>query len=128
MTLTRKNRDFLLMEEILHQLIWQIFHYLQGCTHVGWLFGISEPSTVCLPKGTVRVRQVSITTTTFNGIFQHTSGTYSRPPINSLCRKFLNNFVCVCVPLEMPAVCSTWRIMPVSKYFQSQIYNPIKGP
>ena len=63
----------------------------------------------------------------FQWIFQHTSGTYSRPPINSLCRKFLNN-LCVCVPLEMPAVCSTWRIMPVSKYFQSQIYNPIKGP
>ena len=30
--------EVLLMEEI--------FHYLQGFIHVGWLFGISEPSTV----------------------------------------------------------------------------------
>ena len=34
------------MEEILHQLVWQISHYLQGFIHVGCLFGISEPSTV----------------------------------------------------------------------------------
>ena len=33
--------------ENLHQLIvWKIYHYLQGFIHVGWLFGISEPSTV----------------------------------------------------------------------------------
>ena len=36
-----------LVEEILHQLIWLISHYLQGFIHPRWLFGISEPSTVC---------------------------------------------------------------------------------
>ncbi len=33
------------MEEILHQLIWQISHCLQGFLHVGWLAGFL-PSTV----------------------------------------------------------------------------------
>ena len=36
----------LLMEEILHQLIGSLSHYLQGFIHPRWLFGISEPSTV----------------------------------------------------------------------------------
>ena len=36
----------LLMEEILHQLIGSLSHYLQGSIHPRWLFGISEPSTV----------------------------------------------------------------------------------
>ena len=36
----------LLMEEILHQLIGSLSHYLPGFIHPRWLFGISEPSTV----------------------------------------------------------------------------------
>ena len=35
-----------LMEEILYQLIGtSLSHYVQGCIHPMWLFGISEPST-----------------------------------------------------------------------------------
>ena len=30
------------MEEILHQLIWRIYHYLQGFMYLRWLFGISS--------------------------------------------------------------------------------------
>ena len=43
------DSTLLLMEEILHQLKWRIYHYLQGFVHVKWLFGISEPSTVSQP-------------------------------------------------------------------------------
>ena len=38
--------ELLLMEEILHQLIWRIFHDFQALIHLRWLLGISEPSTV----------------------------------------------------------------------------------
>jgi len=41
-----KPMKILLMEEILHQLIWRNYHYLRGFMHLRWLFGISEPSTV----------------------------------------------------------------------------------
>ena len=34
--------EILLMEEILHQLIWRNYHYLQGFIHLRWLFGISS--------------------------------------------------------------------------------------
>ena len=34
------------MEEIPHQLIWSISHYLQGFKDGKWMFAISEPSTV----------------------------------------------------------------------------------
>ena len=40
-----KNGDILLMEEILHQLIGSLSHYLQGVLHPRWLAGFL-PSTV----------------------------------------------------------------------------------
>ena len=40
-------REVLLMEEILHQVIWKISHYLLGFIHPRWLFGFL-PSTVSL--------------------------------------------------------------------------------
>ena len=36
------------MEDILHQLIWRISHFLEAFINDRWLFGISEPSTVFL--------------------------------------------------------------------------------
>ena len=36
----------LLVEEILHQLVGSLSHYLQGFIYGRWLFRISEPSTV----------------------------------------------------------------------------------
>ena len=39
---------FLLMEEILHQLIWQISQYFQGFIHPRWLFGISSINSTTL--------------------------------------------------------------------------------
>ena len=43
-----QNPEILLMAEILHHLGWRLSHYLQGSIHPRWLFGISEPSTVCM--------------------------------------------------------------------------------
>ena len=41
-----------LMEEILHQLIWRISHYLQGFIHPRWLFGISSINSMLFsPEG-----------------------------------------------------------------------------
>ena len=53
----------LLMAEILHQLrliVSPCFsHYLQGFIHPRWLFGISEPSTVCLLANNCWVSKLS---------------------------------------------------------------------
>ena len=54
--------NILLMEEILHQLIWVVCtSILQGFLHPRWLFGISEPSTVApdnwwFPRGLKSLR------------------------------------------------------------------------
>ena len=39
-------KEILLMEEILHQLISSLSHYLQGFTHPRWLFGISSINSI----------------------------------------------------------------------------------
>ena len=44
------TRVILLMEKMLHQLIWQISHYLQGFIQVRWLAGFL-PSTVSGTSG-----------------------------------------------------------------------------
>ena len=54
------------MEEILHQLIGSLFHYLQGFIHPRWLFGISSISIMSFlgelftdPKNEAEVRFIS---------------------------------------------------------------------
>ena len=46
-----RTRERLFMEEILHQLIWQILQDLQGFRHLRWLFGISSINSRCAKGG-----------------------------------------------------------------------------
>ena len=43
-----------------NQLMWRIYHYLQGFIHLRWLFGISEPSTVPIVVMLVKLTSPSL--------------------------------------------------------------------
>ena len=50
-----QSKLMLLMEEILHQLIWRIHHYLKGSIYLRWLAGCLS-STVCQSRWTCSPR------------------------------------------------------------------------
>ena len=50
----------LLMDEILHQLIGTLSHYLQGFLHPRWLFGISSINSMGIVWGVLGVPQINL--------------------------------------------------------------------